>query len=492
VRWRALWLVGVLVVGSVAAETLLKWRHNTRAFAWDNFKFEPDQWQGEAFDAFDDPTKARISLQACAGPGKTAVEAICGWKFLSCYGDRYEHPKGAATAITDQNLHDNLWAEFSKWQQRSEFLASTFTWTHERIFANDHPETWFLAARAWPKSANPEQQGKTLSGLHSKYVLALIDESGAIPETVLRAAEQALSTGPVFGKILQGGNTLSRDGMLYAAASRLRHLWHIIVITGDPDDPRRSPRIDIEWARQQIATYGRDNPWVQAYILGVFPPNSLNALLGDEEVLAAMRLDIPESVYDWAQKRIGIDVARFGDDRTVLFPRQGRRAFAPRIMRHIRDSAVSTDIATAALQMQADLRSEALVMDATGGWAAGARDVLVSAGQSPVSVQFHAPSGDQKYQNRRAEMWFRMAEWVKAGGWLPNIPELVAELTTPTYTYGVAGKFLIEPKDKVKERLGRSPDLADALALTFAIPERAPATARVSIPVPSGGSWRTA
>ena len=62
----------------------------------------------------------------------------------------------------------------------------------------------------------------------------------------------------------------------------------------------------------------------------------------------------------------------------------------------------------------------------------------------------------------------KMAEWVKNGGALPNIPELVSELTTPTYTF-TNGKFVLEEKDQIKIRLGRSPDLADALALTFAI-----------------------
>jgi hypothetical protein len=94
-------------------------------------------------------------------------------------------------------------------------------------------------------------------------------------------------------------------------------------------------------------------------------------------------------------------------------------------------------------------------MDATGGWAAGASDVLRASRSDhpPVNVQFHTPGLDQRYKNRRAEMWFAMAEWVKAGGWLPNMPELIAELSTPTYTY-VGGKFQIEPKDQVKRGSG--------------------------------------
>lgn len=501
--WRhltAIVLLGVLM--SPAAERIRRWRASTALFAAENFGFQPDPWQREAFEAFDspDPAKQRISLQACVGPGKSAVLAICGWKFLSCYGGRNAHPKGVAVSVTGDNLKDNLWSELAVWRGRSEYLKTAFTWTKERIFANDHPETWFLAARSWSKSASTEEQGKTLAGLHGPYVLGLIDESGTIPPAIGRAAEQALSTNPIFGKLIQAGNPSSLDGLLYYAA--VSGQWYVIRITGDPDDPNawvHSPRVarsvngsptPAEWARTQINAYGRENPWVMSSILGMFPPASLNALLGPEEVQAAMARTLDASVYSWAQKRLGIDVARYGDDRTVIFPRQGLRAFTPTVMRHARGSAVSTDIATAVMVLRESLKTDVDILDATGGWAAGASDVLKSSGRRPVEVQFHAPSGNDKYKNRRAEMWFGMAEWVKAGGWLPNVPELVAELTAPTYMF-LNGKMQLEPKEQVKERIGRSPDLADALALTFAVPETRFVTPTPPRPPVSTGSWKT-
>lgn len=457
-----------------AAQNVRRWKASPVTFVREAFKVEPDEWQKDVLTAFADPLKPRISMQACAGPGKTAVLAWCGWNFLTCYAEPGEHPKGAAVSIDATNLETNLWPELSKWQERSPFLQHAFTWTKTRIFANDHPETWFLAARTFPKTANADEQGKTLSGLHSRYPLFLIDESGAMPTTIMRAAEQALAN-CAFGKILQAGNTLSREGMLYAAATTHAHQWYIVRITADPDDPNRTPRVPKDWAQQQIDTYGRENPWVQAYVLGQFPASSLNTLLSDDDVRAAMKRELPADAYSWAQARIGVDVARFGDDRTVLFPRQGNRAFLPEIMRHPRDSSVSTDIATAVLRLREKHKAYVTVMDATGGWAAGARDVLVASDRQyvPVSVQFHTPGLDTRYKNRRAEMWFQMAEWVKAGGWLPNVPELVSELAAPTYTY-VGGKFQMELKEQVKQRIGRSPDLADALALTFGVPEMAP------------------
>jgi len=478
--WRAL-LLAVVLVGLVpstldaAAANILRWRERPEAFVYEQFGVDPDAWQREALAAFADPAQPRISLQACVGPGKTAVLAWCAWNFLSCYGAVGEHPKGAAVAITWDNLKDNLWPELAKWQLRSEYLRAAFTWTKEQVVANAHPETWFLSARSWPKSASPDEQGKTMSGLHSPYVLVLVDESGAIPVTVLRAADQVLATGPVFGKILQAGNPISLEGMLYAAATVLRAQWTVIRITGDPDDPRawvHAPRVGPEplaWAKQQIATYGRENPWVMSQILGQFPPASINALLGVEEVEAAMARHLRDDEYDWAEKRLGIDVARFGDDRTVIFPRQGLAAFRPVVMRNAR----TTDIATRVAKASHDwAQGEAqLFVDDTGHWGHGVIDILTDAGYPVIPLVYHAKALDPRYKNRRAEFWIKGAEWVKGGGALPHVPELVAELITPTYTFA-NGVFQLEEKDQIKTRLGRSPDLADALFETFAIPDR--------------------
>jgi phage terminase large subunit len=457
---------------TAAQANIRRWRADPVAFVREQFGIEPDEWQKDVLTAFADPLKPRISMQACAGPGKTAALAWCGWNFMTCYAEKGEHPKGAAVSIDATNLETNLWPELAKWKDRSAFLRAAFTWTKTRIFANDHPETWFLAARTFPKTANADEQGKTLAGLHSKYPIFLIDESGAMPTTIMRAAEQALAN-CTFGKIVQAGNTLSREGMLYAAATLLAHQWYIVQITADPDDPKRTPRVPKEWAQQQIDTYGRDNPWVQAYVLGQFPASSLNTLLSDDDVRDAMRRNLPADAYSWAQTRLGVDVARYGDDRTVIFPRQGKRGFAPEVMRHARGSAVSTDIATTVMRKRVEIGGVVpVIMDATGGWAAGASDVLQASDpkNAPINVQYHARGLDLRYKNRRAELYFLGSEWVKAGGWLPNLPEMIAEASTPTYTF-VNGQFQIEPKEQIKERLGRSPDLWEGFLMTFGIPE---------------------
>lgn len=465
-----------------ASQRIAEWRCDPLRFVREVFGAEPDAWQAEVLQLLGKPGRKRVAMKACAGPGKTAVLAWVGWHRLACFAAPNEHPKGIAVSITGDNLRRNLWAEMARWRNASAFLQRAFEWTGTRIFARDHAETWFLTATSWPKTADLETIGRTLSGLHSRFPFYLIDESGDIPPNMLRSAEQGLSSCE-DGLIVTAGNTTSQTGLLYEVSVRLRGEWEqgrwvVISITADPDSPKRTPRVDIEWARQQIATYGRENPWVMAYVLGEFPPGSINALLSVEEVEAAMNRSPKPGSYEWAVKRLGVDVARFGDDRTVLFPRQGLAGFQPITMRHARGSAVSVDIAGRVMSRCNEWAGETaasrddveLFFDYTGGWANGAVDVLRASGYSPYAIQFDDKrSCSPQYFNIRAQMWWEMAKWVKTGC-LPNIPEMVAELATPTYFYS-SGKIQIEAKDQVKVRLGRSPDLADALALTFALPD---------------------
>jgi hypothetical protein len=445
------------------------WREHPMAFVTQELKAEPDAWQARVLEGLADPAAQRMAMQACSGPGKTAVLAWAGWHFLACQGERGEHPKGAAVSVTADNLKDNLWPEMAKWQQRSRFLSECFAWTKERIVAVDHPETWFLSARSWSKTANAEEQGRTLSGMHSRYVLYLIDESGDIAPAVLRAAEQGLSR-CAWGKILQAGNPTSLEGMLYASVVRQAHLWRTVRITGDPEDPQRSPRIDRAWAQEQIRLYGRDNPWVMAYVLGQFPPSSINALLGPEEVEAAMGRALRPEAYEFAQKRLGIDAARFGDDPWVIVPRQGLASFRPVELRHPRSQEVAARVAQAKQRWGSELEC----FDGTGGYAAGAIDAMIQAGYAPLEVSFAGRALDPRYSNKRSEMWFEMAEWVKRGGALARCGQYLRELTAPTFTF-FQGKFRLEEKEQIKKRLGFSPNYGDALALTFAMPEQASA-----------------
>lgn len=442
-----------------APARLCRWREDPISFVRECLQAEPDPWQKDVLIDF--AQSQRIGMKACKGPGKTTVLAWCAWNFLATR----PFPKIVATSISADNLSDGLWTEMSKWQSKSLFLTKSFTWNKTRIFCNSDEEQHWMSARTWSKSGDKQAQANTLAGVHADRVLFILDECGDIPDSVMAAAEAALASG-IETKLLIAGNPTNLSGPLYRAATTERALWKLHEVTGDPDDPKRSPRVSIEWARAQIEKYGRDNPWVLVNVFGKFPPSSINTLLGPDEVSAAMGRHLSRDQYDFSQKRIGIDVARFGSDATVLFPRQGLAARVPVEMRNAR----SNDIAARIIAAKAKWGSELEFIDDTGGFGSGVIDSMIQAGHSPQAISFAGKAIDPRYLNKRAEMWFLMAEWIKRGGALPNIPELARELTTPTYTF-MNGKFQLESKDQIKERLGYSPDYADALCLTFALPE---------------------
>ena len=120
-------------------------------------------------------------------------------------------------------------------------------------------------------------------------------------------------------------------------------------------------------------------------------------------------------------------------------------------------------------QAEETWRADGTIVDGTGGYGSGVIDAGQTMGRTWFDCQFAGKAFSPKYANKRAEIWFLMAEWVRNGGALPEIPELVGELTTPTYSFQ-GDKFIVEPKEDIKKRLGRSPDYADALAVTFAFP----------------------
>lgn len=126
---------------TTAAGAIREWRADPVKFVRDLFHVEPDAWQHEALASL--PTDPRIAMKACKGPGKTAVLAWIVWWVLVCH----LHPKVACTSITEDNLRDGLWTELAKWRNKAPLLMAAFTWTKTRIYANDHPETWWCSAR---------------------------------------------------------------------------------------------------------------------------------------------------------------------------------------------------------------------------------------------------------------------------------------------------------------------------------------------------------
>lgn len=446
-----------------AVENLKRWRAKPWEFVREVLGATPDIWQDEALHAL--PDHQRLAIKACKGPGKSAFDAWVVLWFLTCFS----HPKILCTSITGDNLRDGLWAEIAFWMHKSPMLEALFEWQTERVFSKTNPETWFASARTWAKDADKTKQANTLAGIHARHTLIIVDEAGDIPSGVVAAADATLSTQgdgvPEVHKIILTGNPTRTEGPLWDACTRDRDLYWVKEITGDPDDPNRARRISIEWAREQIRTWGADNPWVLVNVFGKFPPAQADKLLGPDQVQEAMARVIPEVAWIHEPRIMALDVARFGDDRSSLCRRQGNVVFPFKVYRNLDLMELTSQIAFEFGEWEA----HALFVDETGV-GAGVVDRLRQLGLPVVGVNFSSKPREGRFADKRSEIWYVMSQCVKTVLCLPGDTELVSELTGPSFFFDQRSKMRLESKDDLKKKGLKSPDKSDSLALTYAEP----------------------
>jgi hypothetical protein len=450
------------------AKVMKLWRARPLIFMRDVLDFEPLEWQAECAELY--LQNPRLAMVASKGVGKTGLLASLIWHFFITGMD----PKVAVLSITKDHLKSNLWAELSRYRDRSKLLTLSTHGGTERITMKQKEEFCFIDARSFPKSADENQQASALAGLHADWVMFAIDEGGMIPDAVFSTADAALSTGDSPKKrarLLVTANAEQPAGIIYKATKgTLTQKWATYRITGDPDDPKRSPLVAKEWAQEQIDLYGRDHPWVQVNVLGQYPTTSSQLLLTEEEIDNAMKKNIEEREVANAQNRLGVDVARGGTDSTVLARRRGLKAYQ---MELLPSSLTGPDVSGKIQFLALESRLERVFVDDTGGYGSSVVDALGAASMAldTVPIKFNASAQDKlRYFNKRTEMWVRMRDWVRKGGALPNDPHLKSDLMAPKI-YILGSVMRLEEKEQIRARLGRSPDRGDALALTFADPE---------------------
>lgn len=184
--------------------------------------------------------------------------------------------------------------------------------------------------------------------------------------------------------------------------------------------------------------------------------------LADVQEAAGRHVKITE--YQFSPRVLGVDPARFGDDRSVIFPRQGLVAFEPLVFRGMNNM----DLASRVIQKAVDWNADAIFID--GGNGSGVIDRIRQLGHQCVEVWFGGKPIDEQYRDKRTEIWCEMANWIRMGAAIPNDVSLKQDLAAPTYDFDHLGRKKLESKDDIKARGLPSPDLGDALALTFSQP----------------------
>ena len=440
------------------------WREQPVVFARQVLGVVLDPWQEAALAAL--ATDPRVAQSAGRGPGKTFLLGIAVLWFLVTRA----FAKVIAVSLSAENLKRGLIAELASLLRlaatRSTFF-SQFDMTGDGLALKTARLDWFCAFRSWSRDADANTQAAALGGVHGDAMLFCMDEAGGIAPEVLQVAEAiAANANPAQGRearLLLAGNPLSRNSALHRACIVNRSRWRVFEISSAPNDPLRAPRVDPAWAQSQIDAYGADSAFVQISIFGRFPTTALNALLSEAEVIEAQRRDVPLDGYEFAARIVGLDPARFGTDASVLTLRQGRKCLLMRTYRNL-DNMALADIVGAFINEQ---RPDAVFIDSGGG--SGVIDRLRQLHFDVREVPFAGRPSSRRYVNKRAEIYARMAEWVREGGCLPDQPELVADLSEPQYEFK-GDALQIESKDSLRARIGRSPDWGDSLALTFTDP----------------------
>lgn len=449
----------------IQLQTLRRWHDDPVAFYNEVFNGDQknplDDWQVDALRAL--CTHDRVAFIASKGVGKSFLEAVAGWWWM-CTRRRAQV---ICTSITSSNLRSGLWKEIGGLYSISPLLKHLFQFNSERVMAKEDPTNWFMEARSWRDSVDAVEQAQALAGLHGPAMLWLGDEAGSYHHAILASGLAMLANvvpgSGREGKVLLGGNPTDPKGPL-GDISRKPAQWHVVYINGDPDNPKRSSRISLKWATQEIADHGRDNPWVKVSVLGQFPDAGFMNLLGPEDIERAKRRVYSELDYQFSQKRIGVDPARsVTGDATIICVRQGLNIGSFVEMRGADGPTVAQRVALAVERSQAEM----VYVDEIGvGWSV--LDHLRLLRVRCIAVNSSQPATDPRYLNRRAEMWVTMAEAIKHGAYLPpDYPRLHEDLMMPEFGFK-KGQQLIEDKDQIRKRLGRSPDWGDALAMTYA------------------------
>lgn len=436
-------------------------------FVEDLLHVTPDDKQALILQSVADNTMT--SVRSGHGVGKSAVEA---WTAIWFMATR-PFPKIPCTAPTQHQLFDILWAEISKWLRRNPALEHEFIWTREKIYLRGYPEEWFAVARTATK---PD----ALQGFHADNVLYIIDEASGVSDGIFEPVLGALST--PGARLLMCGNPTQLNGFFYESHHKNRAAYATHHIDG-----RHSSRVDQAFVDTIIGMYGEDSDVFRVRVAGEFP-------LQQDDVLIPLSL-IEASVtagYDYKPSasptllHIGCDVARFGDDQTVIGHKVDAKAEFDKKRRGQDTMKTADDIIELgeSLIRKYKFAGKIPVKVDDGGVGGGVVDRLrqikrndpdrfrwleifpVKFGTRIRHLHYHDSTSymmglvKKLLMSRDEDGFEKPRELI-----LPDDNSLVAQLSSRRYSLTENSKIKVESKDTMKKRSLPSPDEADCLLL---------------------------
>ena len=428
-----------------------RYRNDPVGFVRGVFRQEPDPWQIEFLDAIA-AGERKLSIRSGHGVGKSTGAA---WAMLWYLTTRFP-VKVVVTAPTSAQLFDALFAEVKRWINESPVaIRELYEVKSDRVSLKAAPSEAFLSVRV----SRPEQP-EALQGIHSESVMLIADEASGVPEQVFEAAAGSMS-GENACTILLGNPTRS-SGFFFDTHNTMADQWWTRRVSCVD-----SPRVSDEYVKEMAMRYGEESNAFRVRVTGHFPLRDDDTAIPLELVESAQRRDI--IITDNEPTIWGLDVSRFGSDRSALCKRRGREVIGIQTWQNLDLMQLTGAVVAEYESLQPRNQPVQINVDSIG-LGGGVCDRLRELGLPAVGINTsESPSSKQTYTNLRAELWFKVKAFLEARDCaLPKDDDLLAELVAAKYKFTSSGKMQLESKDQMRKRGLRSPDLADALCLTFA------------------------
>lgn len=428
------------------------YRNNPVLFVREVLNTEPDGWQIEFLNHIAAGNR-RISVRSGHGVGKSTASA---WAMLWYLFLRFP-VKIVVTAPTSSQLYDALFAEVKRWVKvLPPVLFDQLEVKQDRIEMKDANNEAFISART-----SRAEQPEALQGVHSDNVMLVADEASGIPEQVFEAAAGSMSGHAAVTLLL--GNPVRSSGFFFDTHNRLAGDWITMKVSCAD-----SPRVSEAYIEEMKARYGEESNAYRIRVLGEFPRSDDDTVIPMELLELAMNRDVEASKH--ATLVWGLDVARFGSDRSALCKRQGNAVLEPIKTWKNLDLMQLTGAVVAEFEILVpSQRPQEILVDSIG-LGAGVVDRLKELGLPARGINVaESPAMGGTYRNLKAELWHKAKAWLESRDCrMPKDEALIAELATVRYSFTSNGKIQIEGKDELKKRGMASPDRADAFCLTFA------------------------
>ncbi|WP_085905889.1 terminase [Kiloniella majae] len=409
-----------------------------------------EQIKNRNFDGLHPVAPMDMATSSGHGIGKSAMSA---WLILFVMSTR-PFAKGVVTSNTSDQLKTKTWAELGKWHKRC-LTGHWFTYNASKgnmnLIHKRHPESWRVDAQTCR-----EENSESFAGLHAanSTPFYLFDEASAVPDKIWEVSDGGLTDGEPMRFVF--GNPTRNTGRFFECFNRLRHRWNTRQI-----DSRNVAGTNDNLMAQWVEDYGEDSDFVRVRVRGVFPRAGSTQFISSELVENAQKCDLQDNLN--MPLVIGVDVARFGDDQSVILVRRGRKVLE--ITKYRVDTMT---LVGHVIEMIRKWKPDGVLVDGVGV-GGGVVDRLKQLGHDCIDVNAGARAHDQKtYMNKRAEMWGKMRDWLKGGDIPADDQELETDLTAIEYGFDAKNRLQLERKEDMKKRGLHSPDVADALALTFA------------------------